>query len=309
MNNIEFIEKLKNIVNNYKTIYMWGCFGQPVTESIIASKTKQYPYWYTASRQQKFRNLIGKNYFGFDCVCLIKGVLWGWNGDASKAHGGAGYAINGVPDIDAGGMINVCKNLSTDFSNITPGEAVWLEGHIGVYIGNGQVIESTPSWKDGVQITNLTQRKWLKHGKLPYIEYTENSVNNAPEITPEVNNVYTVVKGDTLTKISKQFGTTIKAIAEANNIVDVDKIITGQKLVIPNKNVEVKPVTKTKVVTANSGLVLRSEPRRNSTYITAYPKGTKVTVTLENVASADGYNWDEVIVNNRKGYMANTYLR
>ena len=66
--------------------------------------------------------------------------------------------------------------------------------------------------------------------------------------------------------------------------------------------------TKTKTVTANTGLVLRSQPRKNSTYITAYSKGTKVTVIAENVASADGFNWDEVIINNKKGYMANKYL-
>lgn len=302
MNNNELIQKLKNVVNNYNTIYMWGCFGQPVTESIIASKSKQYPEWYSSSRQKKFRNLIGKNYFGFDCVCLIKGILWGWNGDASKPHGGAQYATNGVPDIGADTMINKCNNISTDFNNIIPGEAVWLSGHIGVYIGDGQVIECTPAWKDGVQVTSLSQRKWVKHGKLPYIEYI---VNKAPEITPTVNNVYTVVKGDTLTKIANRFGTTIEAIAKANDIKDVDIIITGQKIVIPEGK---QVVTKTKTVTANTGLVLRSQPRKNSTYITAYPKGTKVTVTAENVASADGFNWDEVIINNKKGYMANKYL-
>ena len=304
MNNNELIQKLKNVVNNYNTIYMWGCFGQPVTESIIASKSKQYPEWYSSSRQKKFRNLIGKNYFGFDCVCLIKGILWGWNGDASKSHGGAQYSTNGVPDIGADTMINKCNNISTDFNNIIPGEAVWLSGHIGVYIGDGQVIECTPAWKDGVQVTSLSQRKWVKHGKLPYIEYT---VNKAPEITPTVGNIYTVVKGDTLTKIANHFGTTIEAIVKANNIEDADIIITGQKIVIPEGK-QVVTQTKTKTVTANTGLVLRSQPRKNSTYITAYSKGTKVTVIAENVASADGFNWDEVIINNKKGYMANKYL-
>ena len=304
MNNNELIQKLKNVVNNYNTIYMWGCFGQPVTESIIASKSKQYPDWYNSSRQKKFRKLIGKNYFGFDCVCLIKGILWGWNGDATKSHGGAQYATNGVPDIGADTMINKCNNISTDFSNIVPGEAVWLSGHIGVYIGEGQVIECTPAWKDGVQVTNLNQRKWVKHGKLPYIEY---NVNNIQETTPPVGNIYTVVKGDTLTKIANQFGTTVEAIAKVNDIKDVDIIITGQKLVIPEGK-QVVTQTKTKTVTANTGLVLRSQPRKNSTYITAYPKGTKVTVKAENVAYADGFNWDEVIINNKKGYMANKYL-
>ena len=67
--------------------------------------------------------------------------------------------------------------------------------------------------------------------------------------------------------------------------------------------------TRTKTITANSGLVLRSEARKGSTYLSAYPKGTKVTVTAENVANADGFNWDAVVVNGRSGYMANAYLK
>lgn len=118
--------------------------------------------------------------FGFDCVCLIKGVLWGWSGDDSKTYGGAGYAVNGVPDVSADGMIEKCTEVSTNFKNIIPGEAVWLPGHIGVYIGNGKVIECTPAFKNCVQVTaclnvgvisGMNGRKWVKHGKLPYIIY------------------------------------------------------------------------------------------------------------------------------------------
>ena len=180
MNNKEFIEKLKNVVNNFKTVYMWGVFGAPVTEANIASKARQYPSWYTASRQAALRALIGKRYFAFDCVCLIKSILWGWSGDASKTYGGATYASNGVPDINADGMIAQCKNVSTDFNGIMPGEAVWIPGHIGIYIGDGKVIECTPSWKNGVQITaclnigaiaGMNGRRWTRRGKLPYITY------------------------------------------------------------------------------------------------------------------------------------------
>lgn len=118
--------------------------------------------------------------YGFDCVCLIKGVLWGWNGNASKTYGGAGYAVNGVPDIGADTMITKCSGVSTDFSKIVPGEAVWLSGHIGVYIGGGKVIECTPAFKNCVQVTaclnigaisGMNGRRWTKHGKLPYITY------------------------------------------------------------------------------------------------------------------------------------------
>ena len=77
-------------------------------------------------------------------------------------------------------MITKCSGLSTDFSRIVPGEAVWLKGHIGVYIGGGKVIECSPAFKNCVQVTaclnigaisGLNGRRWTKHGKLPYITY------------------------------------------------------------------------------------------------------------------------------------------
>lgn len=168
MTSKEFVEKLLNVLN-YKTVYMWGCFGSPVTEALIEDKSVQYPNWYK-TRMEKLWKLIDKNYFGFDCVGLIKGILWGWNADLGKYHGGARYNSNGVPDVSANMLINKC-NPSKNFNDIIPGEVVWLEGHVGVYIGNGQVIECTPAWKNGVQITSLRDRKWLKHGKLPWVVY------------------------------------------------------------------------------------------------------------------------------------------
>ena len=74
-------------------------------------------------------------------------------------------------------------NVSTDFSNIQKGEAVWVKGHIGVYIGDGKVIECTPKWSvsPGVKISYLENlgfkggysRTWTKHGFLPWVNYTE----------------------------------------------------------------------------------------------------------------------------------------
>ena len=63
--------------------------------------------------------------------------------------------------------------MSTDFSNIVPGELVFMSGHIGVYIGDGKVIESTLGGNyDGVVKTNLEGRGWKDHGKCKFIEYT-----------------------------------------------------------------------------------------------------------------------------------------
>ena len=69
----ELVARLLDIEKNYKTVYAYGVFGAPISEKIITAKAKQYPSWYTSSRQNMLRGLIGKGYFGFDCVNLIKG--------------------------------------------------------------------------------------------------------------------------------------------------------------------------------------------------------------------------------------------
>ena len=173
----------------HKTLYIMGCFGAPMNDANKKRYTENHSYNKQADRMAKI-NAASEDTFGFDCVCLIKGLLWGWNGDASRIYGGASYAVNGVPDIGADSMIKVCREISTDFYKIVPGEAVWMEGHIGVYIGDGLAVECTPKWDDCVQITAVHNigtksgyngRKWTKHGKLPYVTYTE-EVKETPAV-------------------------------------------------------------------------------------------------------------------------------
>lgn len=204
-----FVEKAIDIANNYNTLYVMGCIGAPLTGSNVTRYCNNHSYNKNATRTKMIKNVADKNppYFGFDCVCLIKSILWGWNGNASKIYGGATYACNGVPDIGADAMIKVCSNVSTNFSNITVGEVVWMSGHIGIYIGNGLAVECTPAWKNNVQITAVKNigsksgynaRKWTSHGKLPYVDYSDNAVITTPVITPIVptqpsNNLYSFV--------------------------------------------------------------------------------------------------------------------
>lgn len=197
MNNIEFASKLINIAENYKTLYVMGCFGAPMNSSNKTKYCSNHSYNEKTSRQAMIK-AADENTFGFDCVNLIKAVLWGWNGDKSKTYGGAKYASNDVPDISADGMIGKCLNVSTDFNNIEVGEAVWLPDHIGVYIGGGLAVECSPVWKNGVQITacnksksGYNRRTWTKHGKLPYITYVkgdEKMLESANDIIWELMN-------------------------------------------------------------------------------------------------------------------------
>ena len=186
MTNIELANKLKDIAKNYKTLYVMGCFGAPMTASNKKRYTQNHSYNRQAARTAMI-NAASADTFGFDCVCLIKGVLWGWKGDKNAIYGGASYACNGVPDIGADTMITVCKNISTDFSKIEVGEAVWMEGHIGVYVGDGLAVECTPRWDNKVQITacnrsvsGYNRRNWTKHGRLPYVTYTQQTQPSEP---------------------------------------------------------------------------------------------------------------------------------
>ncbi len=187
MTNKEFVAKLLEIAKNHKTVYMMGTFGAPVSESLILQKAKQYPDYYSAGRRNLLKGQISLGAWAFDCVGLIKGVLWGWNGDRTVNFGGAKYRAKDVPDISANTMANRCLERCETMENILPGEAVYMNRHIGVYVGNGKVVESTLIGNyDGVVITDLSFRKWLGHGKLPWITYEteEKPVEKEPEMIP-----------------------------------------------------------------------------------------------------------------------------
>ena len=180
MQNKEFADKLKDVAINYNTVYANGMFGQPITQNIINQKAKQLPNWYTSKRKESLQSYIGKGYFGFDCICLIKGILWGWNGNINDVNGGAKYASNNVADSTVDGTLNLCTEVSENFNSLMVGEYLWTDGHCGIYVGEGLCVECTTRWENCVQITavyNIAEqagyngRFWKKHGKLPYIEY------------------------------------------------------------------------------------------------------------------------------------------
>lgn len=172
----QFLDKL-NLALNSKTLYVNSAFGAPASPS----NKERYKRNQSASRQAKI-DAASYDTFFFDCVCLIKGILWGWDADVNAIYGGADYASNGVPDATIGYISSQCSDYSSqDWNNIVPGEWVHLRSeHCGIYVGNGLAIECTPSWADGVQLTAVGNigsvpgyptRSWTGHGKLPWIDY------------------------------------------------------------------------------------------------------------------------------------------
>lgn len=168
-----------NAAENFKTLYVMGCIGAPLNDKNKDRYSRNYSYNRQTERTVKIKSATSDT-FGFDCVCLVKSLLWGWQGDKNKTYGGAVYESNGVPDINEKAMLNACTDVSTDFSNIQEGEFLWVSGHCGIYVGDGLAVECSPAWADGVQITAVRNiydkggynaRTWTKHGKLPYVTY------------------------------------------------------------------------------------------------------------------------------------------
>lgn len=181
----ELVAACLDAVHNHKTMYILSCFGAPMNEKNKARYAKADP------KRAAEIMAADADTFGFDCVCFIKGLFWGWCGDVNHVYGGAEYKSNGVPDMSADAMIKACTDVSDDFSAIVPGELVWLPGHVGIYVGDGLAAESTFEPVSGVQLqavlpmgvkAGYPATGWVKHGKLPWISY---------EADPEETDIHT----------------------------------------------------------------------------------------------------------------------
>ena len=162
----EFINKLKWLVNDVKNKYYSG------------------KYWLTLDKSD--------NKWRMDCVLSVKGILWGFSANKNNYHGGAVYGSNGVKDFTCNGALDLCTNVSTDFSHLTPGEYLCMKGtkynHTGIYLGNNKVFECTTGWgtkkciisdidnKGTRSYKGVKNLRWTYHGKLIYIDYSNEPV-------------------------------------------------------------------------------------------------------------------------------------
>ena len=148
--------------------YVYGTYGSVLDETLLTSKTTQYP-----DEVGGYEDFIRQNWLGgrtADCVGLIKGYGW-YNTESGKIAVGS----NGMRDVTADGMFSDAIEKGTiDTIPEIPGLAVWHEGHIGIYIGNGEVIQAANT-NAGVIRTPIGQSGWTHWLKVPYIKYIEES--------------------------------------------------------------------------------------------------------------------------------------
>ena len=146
--------------------YVWGTYGTVLSPDFLESKIIQYPDEVGGKEDFIRENWLGKR--TADCVGLIKG--YSWYDTASQM---TILVSNGMPDIGADTMYeNATEKGTIDTIPEIPGLAVWKEGHIGVYIGEGEVVEAYRT-TSGVIRSELANGGWTHWLKIPYINYIE----------------------------------------------------------------------------------------------------------------------------------------
>lgn len=179
------MDQLNTARSNQDFLIGGGTFGQVASKSLYEQKKKQYPNQYVA---KDFSTQYGKRVH--DCVGLIKGYLWTNDGKLT---------YNASQDKDVSGMKANCFEVGSikDIPEIQ-GLLVFTQGHVGVYIGNGKVIEAR-GHAYGVVETMLGSRTWTHYGKLKWIDYIEeDNMADVPELSlvDKINKIKEVMNID-----------------------------------------------------------------------------------------------------------------
>lgn len=195
--------------------YLYGTFGNIATKNLYYTKKRQYPEYYNwpISEVQ-----LGKPVF--DCVGLIKGYLW-------SSEYGATPKYKKAQDVSANGMLSVCDTHGPIKSiPDKAGVLVFKSGHVGVYIGDGYVIEAR-GHAYGVVKTKLSERGWVNWGFCPFIEYDTKTVTKTDKKTENAKKrvqYYPKYKGGSI------------SIVDALSAIGVKDVSLKARKAIANKN-------------------------------------------------------------------------
>ena len=183
------IEKFKPALAE-KWGYIWGTAGETWTAAKQAELEK------TTDKDREQGRLYGSKWIGHkvaDCSGLFS---WAFKQLGGYMYHGSNTMWNKY--CTAKGEMRNGKR--TDGKQLLPGTAVFTynkedgkRGHVGLYIGDGWVIEAKGT-QAGVVKTKVTASKWVEWGELKGVDYSGTAP--APEPDPEPAKRPTIRKGN-----------------------------------------------------------------------------------------------------------------
>lgn len=154
---------------NMPTVYIWGGLGENFTTAVLESLRRDYGDYYTPAKIAEYTPYLNKNLLGCDCSGLIKNFLMG---------GAARFNFNPHQDYNSMTFYQHVHLKGPMHSKLLPmpelpGICLQMPGHVGIYVGQGKVIESTnnPLFGNGVVMTKLSDRDWRIWFLCPGIDY------------------------------------------------------------------------------------------------------------------------------------------
>ncbi len=161
--------------------YVLGTFGNLLTEALLKQKQTQVGGVgeFNSKHIAYQRQFLGKRVT--DCYGLVKACLWD-NGSGSVNY-------NSAQDRNQEMAFNAAKEKGT--INTIPeikGLVLWMKGHAGVYIGNGEFIECVGSpvgmrkgkIQNGKVVSGSKFTHWFKD---TYIDYLQ--ADNIPKLVAD----------------------------------------------------------------------------------------------------------------------------
>ena len=176
LTNIGLVEFVKTKLG---TLYVYGMKGKVMTQANYDYLRNTYGKDMVWDSDEK---KVGK-------VCVDCSGLISWY--TGKLKGSSQFASE-----------NKLQPINT-ISLAPPGVAVWHKGHIGVYIGNGEIIEAMGS-KYGTVRTKVAKRDfthWFKLNDIEYVEGEEEMVEKSKIIVDGKEEVVDMIRKDGTTYI------------------------------------------------------------------------------------------------------------
>ena len=326
MKDTDFLKGCQSFVGVSK--YVSGGYGQPLTTSFLKGKEKKK--WFkdknvidpSKTNWEYLMQFADQGWYCTDCVCLLKGVLWGFRGTGQQGV----YGSNGVKDSTDQEFYDMCYNKmditgtsNTNRKKLKPGMILHMNGHVGTVLSNigGEikVIESSPSL-DGTKITSINYQPWTGAGYSPYIIYTQD-INPSPAPAPvkpiTAGSIVKIVEGATYggsaygTPVPKEYTGkpyTVTKVETHNN--ESEALIKELNSWVPTKYLVL--VDPNKIEVGSTVVIVEGAVYGGSSYGVKVPSGCiGVPYTVTKIEKHN--NEDEALLKEINSWVGLQYLR